>query len=198
MARPVPTPSSTEYLRGMQFDVRIESSPNFEFQTSLTRDVETEIDLRLRGTPLSPALLGTISIEQGEVELFGNRYTIDRGDVRFLNPVKIEPSFDVDLETKARGITVNISASGTPQKLNVNYSSHSPFQSREIIALLAVGRAPSDIAGFTPNTDTTGSSSFADAGGGLLSQAVSAQLSAAGLFPGSEPAGSRSTPRSPA
>jgi translocation and assembly module TamB len=177
MARPVPTPSPSEYLRGMQFDVRIESSPNFEFQTSLTRDVETEVDLRLRGTPLSPALLGTISIDQGEVEIFGNRYTIDRGDIRFVSPVKIEPSFEVNLETKARGINVNIAASGTLQKLNVNYSSDPPLQSREIIALLAVGRAPSDTAGLTPTADTTGSSSFADAGGGLLSQAVTAQLS---------------------
>ena len=42
--------------------------------------------LRLRGSPLVPALLGTISINQGEVQVFGNHYTINRGDIRFLNP----------------------------------------------------------------------------------------------------------------
>ncbi len=86
-AKPVPAPESNDYLRGMQFDVRIESAPNFELQTSLTHDVETEVDLHLRGTPLRPALLGTISVDQGEIEVFGNRYTIDRGDIRFVNAV---------------------------------------------------------------------------------------------------------------
>jgi len=61
-----------------------------------------EIDLRLRGTPLRPVLLGTASIDQGEVQVFDNRYSGNRGDIRCLNPVKIDPIFDMDLETKAR------------------------------------------------------------------------------------------------
>jgi translocation and assembly module TamB len=177
-ARPVPAPASpNEYLRGMQFDVRIESGPNFEFQTSLTRDVEAEVDLRLRGSPIRPVLLGTISVNQGEIQLFGNRYTVDRGDIRFLNPVKIEPTFDMDLETKARGIVVNISFSGTLQKLNVNYSSDPPLQSREIIALLAVGRNPTALGSTASSEVATSSSTGMEAGGGLLGEAISAQLS---------------------
>lgn len=177
-ARPVPAPASpNEYLRGMQFDVRIESGPNFEFQTSLTRDVEAEVDLRLSGSPIRPVLLGAISVNQGEIQLFGNRYTVDRGDIRFLNPVKIEPTFDMDLETKARGIIVNISFSGTLQKLNVNYSSDPPLQSREIIALLAVGRDPSTLGSTATGENATSSSTGMYAGGGLLGEAISAQLS---------------------
>lgn len=176
--KPTPAPvGSSEYVRGMQFDVRIESGPNFELQTSLTRNVEAEVDLRLRGTPLRPVLLGTASINQGDVQVFGNRYSVNRGDIRFLNPVKIDPIFDMDLETKARGITVNIALSGTLQKLNVNYSSDPPMQPREIIALLAVGRAPTGTAGLNSNQPTAGSTSLAEAGGSLLGQAVSAQLS---------------------
>ncbi len=176
-AKPAPAPPVTsDYLRGMQFDVRIETSPSFEFETSLTRNVEAEVDLRLRGTPLRPVLLGTVSVDQGEIQIFGNRYTVNRGDIRFLNPVKIEPVFDMDLETRSRGITVNVAFSGTMQKLNVNYSSDPPMQSREIIALLAVGRNPSGSAGLG-SSQATGSSSALETGGGLLGQAVSAQLS---------------------
>ena len=126
----------------MRFDVRLESAPLFELETSLTRNVQTEVDLRLRGTPLVPALLGTITVNRGEVQIFGNRYTVNRGDIRFLNPIKIEPAFDLDLETQTRGITVNVTVSGSPQRLAVNYSSDPPLQSSEIIALLAVGRDP--------------------------------------------------------
>ncbi|HVO97779.1 MAG TPA: translocation/assembly module TamB domain-containing protein [Bryobacteraceae bacterium] len=177
-AKPVPAPATpNEYLRGMQFDVRIESGPNFEFQTSLTRNVEAEIDLHLRGTPLRPVLLGSISINQGEIQIFGNRYTVDRGDIRFLNPIKIEPTFDMDLGTRARGIVVDISFSGTLQKLNVNYSSDPPLQTREIIALLAVGRDPNALGSTAAGQIATGSSTALEAGGGLLSEAVSAQLS---------------------
>jgi translocation and assembly module TamB len=171
-------PSSNEYLRGIRFDVRIESGPTFELETSLTRDVETSVDLRLRGTPFRPVLLGDISVDSGEVTILGNRYTINRGEIRFLNPVKMEPTLDMDLETKSRGVTVNISLSGSPQKLNVNYSSDPPLQSREIIALLAVGRDPS--AATTAVADSqisSGSAGLTQAGGGLLGQAVSQQLS---------------------
>jgi len=164
-------------LRGMQFDVRIESGPNFEFQTSLTRDVEAEVALRLRGTPIHPALLGDISVNSGEIQVLGNRYSVNRGDIHFLNPVKIEPSLDMELETKARGVTVNIKFSGTIEKLNTNYSSDPPLQSNEIIALLAVGRDPSLASGLAATSPAGGASGFGDTGLGLLGEAASEQLS---------------------
>jgi translocation and assembly module TamB len=176
-ARPAPTPATpNEYLRGMQFDVRVESSPDYELDTALTREVQTGVDLRLRGTPLLPVVLGSVSVNTGEVELFGNRYSIDRGDIRFLNPVRIDPILDMSLETKARGIVVNVSLSGTLQKLRVNYSSDPPLQPSEIIALLAVGRDPSQTAGIT-NPSAANNTGFAEAGGSLLGEAVSQQLS---------------------
>src|SRR5262249_28403317 len=146
-------------------------------ETSLTRNLEAEVDLRLRGTPLRPALLGTVSVNEGEIQMFGNRYTVDRGDVRFINPVRIDPVLDLNLETKARGVTVNIAISGTMQKLTVNYSSDPPLQPREIIALLAVGRTPGDTAGLDPSQSTASSNTLASAGGGLIGQAITAQLS---------------------
>ncbi len=175
--KPVPTASPNEYLRGIQFDVRVENDPNLQFQTSLTRDVQAQVDLRLRGTILRPVLLGTISVDQGDVQILGNNYTIDRGDIRFQNPVKIEPTFDINLETKAKGVTVNISLSGTMDKFKTNYSSDPPLQSTEIIALLAVGRDPNQNSGLGAAQSSANSASYLAAGGGLLSQAVSAQLS---------------------
>jgi translocation and assembly module TamB len=176
--KPVPTASPNEYLRGIQFDVRLQNDPNFQFQTSLTRDVQAEIDLRLRGSILRPVLLGTVSVDQGELQILGNNYTIDRGDVRFQNPVKIEPTFDISLETKAKGVTVNIGLSGTTEKFKTNFSSDPPLQSSEIIALLAVGRDPTQNSSLASAQSTSSSTaSFLEAGGGLLSQAVTAQLS---------------------
>jgi len=174
-AKPSPAPPNpNEILRGMRFDVHVGNAPTFELETSLTRNVETEVDLRLRGTPLRPALLGSINVNSGEIQVFGNRYTVNRGDIRFLNPVKIEPTFDMDLETHTRGITVNVTIAGSAEKLNVNYSSDPPLQSREIIALLAVGRDPTSLANASQFASST--TGFSDAGG-LLGEAVSQQLS---------------------
>ena len=176
--KPTPAPpASNEYLRGVRFDIRVDSDPAFELDTSLTRDVETSVDLRLRGTPLRPVLLGDISFDSGEITVLGNRYTINRGEVRFLNPVKLEPTLDMNLETKSRGVTVNVSISGSPQKLNVNYSSDPPLQSREIIALLAVGRDPTASTALADSQVSSSSNGLGDVGGGLLSQALSQQLS---------------------
>ncbi|HYK58256.1 MAG TPA: translocation/assembly module TamB domain-containing protein [Bryobacteraceae bacterium] len=174
-ASQAPSPANlapSDYLRGMSFNIQIEGSPDFQFQTSLTRDVEAAVNMRLRGTPARPLLLGTIEVTEGEVQLFGNTYAIDRGEIRFQNPVRIEPILDMQLETKARGIVVTVSLTGTMQKLNVNYSSDPPLKQSEILALLVVGRAPSDVSAFG-TTAATGSF----AGATDLAQALSSQLS---------------------
>src|SRR5258708_20508225 len=67
-SKPVSTPSTpNEFLRGMQFDVRIESAPNLEFQTTLTNDLQAEADLRLRVSPLPPTLAGRGVDQQGHI-----------------------------------------------------------------------------------------------------------------------------------
>jgi len=129
-------------LSGLHLDVVIESAPDLQLNTALSRDVEAAINLRLRGTPEHPVLLGNLAANQGDIQVFGTRFSINRGEISFANPVKIEPALDLDLETQARGVTVDISVSGTFSKLNIAYRSDPPLQPREIIALLAVGRAP--------------------------------------------------------
>jgi len=167
-----------EFLSSVQLDLRVASNPNFQLESPLTSNVEVDVDLRLRGSPERPVLAGNITVNRGEMQVFGNRYTIDRGEIRFLNPVRIEPSFDIDLTTRARGVTVNVSFSGTIQKLNVNYSSDPPLQQSEIIALLAVGRDPTSTANqLAPGVGSNGASSFVETGGGLLGQAATQQVS---------------------
>jgi len=170
--RPVSMPSEpNEYLKGVQFDVQIESARSLEVQTSLTRNIEADANLRLRGTPERPVLIGTISVNAGQIEFFGNKYTINRGDIRFYNPLRIEPVLDMDLETQVRGITVDVSFSGSLNKLNFSYRSDPPLQSNDIIALLAVGRTPS-ATGPLGAAQATDASFVGGAGGALLGQAL--------------------------
>jgi len=182
-ARSTPAdPIQNRALRGMQLDVKIETSPDAELQTSLTRDIQPEADLRLRGTAARPTVLGRVSVNEGEIQFFGNQYLITRGEISFFNPVKVEPVVNLDLETRARGITVTINLSGPPDKLNISYRSDPPLQSNEIVALLTVGRAPA-------SATTAGSPS--NQGGGLLQSGGNSLLGAAISAPLSGPINNR-------
>jgi translocation and assembly module TamB len=169
-------PQDNDYIRGMHLDIRLESSPNLEFQTSVTRGLQADVDLRLRGTAVRPTLLGDVGFSEGEISLFGNKYTLTRGDIRFFSPTRIEPVFDLEAETRARGIDVNISFSGTPSKLNVSYRSDPPLQPNDIIALLAVGRDPNIAAGLASSQMAQQGSGLGDVVGEALTSSMNNRL----------------------
>ncbi len=142
-AEPVRTPSArTGIAGGIQFDVLVDSGPNLTVESALTQDMQAEASLRLRGNAFNPVLLGRISITQGEVMFFGTRYNINQGTVNFLNPLKLEPILNLDLETRVRGIDVILTFTGPINKLNITHRADPPLQFSEVIALLATGRAP--------------------------------------------------------
>lgn len=160
------------FLTGLHLDVAIESAPNLQLSTALSRDVQAEIALRLRGTPDHPVLLGSLTANQGDIKVFGTRYSINRGEVNFVNAVTIEPTLDLDLETQTRGISVDITISGTFSKLNLNYRSDPPLQPRDIIALLTVGRAPT-VTNASNQQAVTDTSALQSGANTVLGQAIS-------------------------
>ena len=166
-----------EYLRGLQLDVRVVTQHTLEVETALSRNIQADADLRVRGTPDRPILLGQITVNSGQIEFFGNKYSINRGDIIFNNPAKIEPVLNMDLSTKVRGITVDIIFSGPLNKLNFSYRSDPPLEASDIIALLAVGRTPSTLGPLATSQATTNiNNSYLGLGTGtdsLLSQAIS-------------------------
>jgi translocation and assembly module TamB len=121
--------------------------------------------------------LGRIVVNQVELHFFGNKYQINRGEIGFFNPVRIEPVLDMDLETQVRGVIVNINFTGPLSKLNVSYRSDPPLQSTEIIALLTVGRAPGTNSSLASSQTVTNQSLLTSGTNSLLGQAVSAPVS---------------------
>jgi translocation and assembly module TamB len=173
-AAPNATPvNEQDFLTGLGLDVHIQSSATLQVLTSLSQNVQADIDLHLRGTRDHPALLGHISANQGEVNVFGTRYTISRGNITFINAVRIEPVLDLDLQTETRGITVDVVVTGTLSKLSMSYRSDPPLQAKEIIALLTVGQTPT-FASETSNTRVQADTTALQAGATtVLGQAIS-------------------------
>jgi translocation and assembly module TamB len=179
---PIPVPATQNaFLRNLQFDIRVRTSQNATFQTSYTRDLQSRADLRLRGSPAKPVILGSVEVNQGEVLFFGNQYTISRGELLFFNTAAIQPSINLDLETRIRGVTVYLNVSGPLSRLDVNYRSEPPLQSQEILALLTVGRAPTATSSTLPasissRTSVLGESNANTLLGGALSASVSSRV----------------------
>jgi translocation and assembly module TamB len=174
-ATPVAT-TPNEYLQGLQLDVRVVTERTLEVETSLTRNIQADADLRVRGTPDRPILLGHVTVNSGQIEFFGNKYSINRGEISFNNPAKIEPVINMDLSTKVRGITVDIGFSGSLNKLNFSYRSDPPLEASDIVALLAVGRTPSNAGPLATSQATTNvNNSYLGLGDGsnsLLAEAI--------------------------
>ena len=167
-------PVQNRFLRGMRLNVQVETAENAELVTSLTRDIQPEASLSLRGTAARPVVLGRASVSEGEIQFFGNRYRITRGDISLFNPAKIEPVVDLDLETVIRSITVTINLAGPINRMNISYRSDPPLQPGEIVALLTVGRAPG--AGAVRQNVSQGSTLQQSGGNTLLGTALSAPL----------------------
>ncbi len=167
--------STNEFLTNMQLDIRVRTAPNTKFTTSLTSDVQADASLNVRGSAIRPVVQGRIAVNQGEVNFFGSKYTIKRGEISFYNTSKIEPVLDMDFETRIRAVTVGINFSGPVNKLNVSYRSDPPLAPSEIIALLTVGRSP-DSASYTSPGSQSGNL-FQTGANTLLGNAIAAPIS---------------------
>ncbi len=171
-----PERPSHPLLENVRLDVRIRTAPQVRLETSLTRSLQAEADLRLRGTALRPALLGRALISQGEILFFGNRYSIESGEILFVNPARIEPLVNLHLQTRVRGVEVTLNINGPLNKTAVTYRSDPPLPFSDVVALLATGRAPSAAPGLSTARSEFAQSWEQAGAGALVSQAIASPL----------------------
>ncbi|HEX8985954.1 MAG TPA: translocation/assembly module TamB domain-containing protein, partial [Bryobacteraceae bacterium] len=176
-AQPVETPAQPgRFRQGLRFDVRIITAPQVQFETKLTKDVQADANLRLRGNGTHPVVLGRVMVNQGDVMFFGNKYTINSGQILFVNATKIEPTVNMDLETRARGIDVTLHVSGPVNKLNVSYRSDPPLSFSEIVALLTTGHDPGLTTGLSGPQSQIGQNWQQAGASALVTQAIASPI----------------------
>jgi translocation and assembly module TamB len=123
----------------IRLDVHIASSPQLNFQNAYAK-LAGNVDLRLRGTVATPSLLGRVSITEGSGIIAGTRYELQRGDIFFTNPVRIQPSIDLNATARVEDYDITLGLHGTPEKMAVTYRSDPPLPEADVVALLALGR----------------------------------------------------------
>jgi len=166
-AGPSVVPNTNSPLNSLHLDVRILSAPELTVQTTLAK-LSGGVDLRLRGTAARPVLLGRINVAEGDLKIGGTKYHLERGDVTFTDPVRIDPVLDIEATTRVRDYDITIGLHGTLERLTTTYRSDPPLSSEDIVALLAFGRTQYDTsAAATPQFGFAESASSA-----VLGQAI--------------------------
>ena len=139
--QPVASPDAPS--NHIRLDVHVQSSPQLNFQNAYAK-LAGDVDLRVRGTLATPSLLGRISVTEGSATIAGTRYELQRGDITFTNPVRIEPEIDLNATARVEDYDITLGLHGTPAKMNVSYRSDPPLPEADVVALLALGRTQND------------------------------------------------------
>jgi translocation and assembly module TamB len=145
----------------LHLDIHLTSAPQLNFQNAYAK-LAGDVDLHLRGTLASPSLLGRISLTEGSTSIGGTKYELERGDINFTNPVRIQPNIDIDATARVEDYDITLGLHGSSDKPRLTYRSEPPLPEADIIALLALGRTQDEAAeygqqqqqgGDNPNTD---------------------------------------------
>ncbi|HVL69592.1 MAG TPA: translocation/assembly module TamB domain-containing protein [Vicinamibacterales bacterium] len=135
---PLGAPATTTTVP-LRFDIRIDAPHSLHIDNNVARMLASA-DLRLEGTYDRPILTGRAEIERGDLVFEGNRYRITRGTVDFANPLRIEPYFDIEAETRVRvaeqTYRLTVGLIGTTSRMVPTLMSDPPLPATDIIALM--------------------------------------------------------------
>src|SRR6185369_16024516 len=122
-----------------------EGGRNITIQNQLA-DVEARGDIDLKGTFDQPAITGHVEASGGTLLFQGNRYTVTRGNIDFVDPQGIQPVMDIEAESQVRDYRVILSITGRGDNPKLAMRSDPPPPELEIVSLIAGGRSREEIA----------------------------------------------------
>ncbi len=132
-------PDPASILNKIRLDVHVASAPQLDFQNSYAKIAGT-VDLNVRGTAAVPSVLGTIRITDGSATFAGTSYELERGIIYFSNPVRINPTIDLDVTTHIENYDITVGVHGDATNLKPIYRSSPPLTEADIFNLLALGK----------------------------------------------------------
>lgn len=160
----------------VRLDVHIMSAPQLDFQNSYAK-LAGSVDLSIRGTIAVPSILGRIQITDGSATFANTKYQLQRGDIYFTNPVRIDPTIDIDATAQVESYEVTVGLHGTASNLKPTYRSEPPLSEADVFALLALGRTQEEAQIYQQKQIAAGSDPTTSALlGGALNAAVGSRV----------------------
>ncbi|MBU3950914.1 MAG: translocation/assembly module TamB domain-containing protein, partial [Proteobacteria bacterium] len=107
--------------------------------------LEVSPDLTIQGTAAAPVLAGRAQVDSGRIHFQRVAFDVKKGVIDFVNPYKIEPIIDIEGEMEIRVWTITMGVSGTPDNLDIQFSSSPPEQHGDILSLIAFGKTTREL-----------------------------------------------------
>jgi translocation and assembly module TamB len=101
-------------------------------------------DLRINGNLANPIILGRITLNSGEAFFLGKRYEVADGTVAFNNPIRTQPSLDLNVTTQIEQYNITLRLQGPIDRLATNYTSEPALAPLDITNLIAFGQTTAE------------------------------------------------------
>ena len=114
------------------------------------------------GQPVNqPQLVGRVEAKKGVVYFRKNDFKILHGAVDFVDPGRLNPTLDIQAETRVREYQIRLALSGTADRSTVSFISDPPLSDVDILSLLALGKTGSELTGKESGVGMSEAASFA-------------------------------------
>jgi autotransporter translocation and assembly factor TamB len=136
---------SGSILDRIRLSIRVTGSRDIRIQNQLA-DVEAIVALDIRGTAGKPTMTGHVEASGGTLTFQGNQYEITRGNIDFVDPLRIDPVIDIQAEAEIRDYRVILGIAGRGDRMKFTPRSDPPLSQLELIGLIAGGKTRDELA----------------------------------------------------
>ena len=138
-AAPISKAGPNPLLERIRLNVQIRTTSPVSVDNNLAR-VDAYADLRLSGTASRPALLGRLELDEGGRVYIAERvFAVTRAVVIFTNENTIEPTLDLNADTRIGEYIVTINAAGGLNDMEASFTSDPAATQEQIYSLLLTG-----------------------------------------------------------
>ncbi len=135
---------TSPFLKNMRLDISIERRNPFLIDNNVAT-LEVNPDLRIVGTVNNPIVRGRAAVESGNIKYQNKTFVVKKGVIDFVNPYKIDPTFDIRSEVQVRTWMIFLEVSGTQDQLHFTLTSDPPEEQGDIISLLLLGKTTGEL-----------------------------------------------------
>ncbi len=139
-------PLSIPYFDTVSLDIAIKNREPFFVQNNIAQ-LEIRPDLKIGGTLAVPIVSGRGQVSSGTITFQRKVFDVKRGIVDFINPYKTTAEIDIESETTIRNWTITLAIKGTPDNLDLSFSSVPKESDSDILALILFGKTAQELAG---------------------------------------------------
>lgn len=122
----------------LELELFIKAPQNIRFKNKLA-DINLKANMRVLGTAAKPQLEGRVEVLKGKIVFGDVRYDILGGVFDFLDPLRLNPEMNVQVETEIQEYKIRLNIEGNLDQFSLNMSSDPLLTDSEIAQLLTVG-----------------------------------------------------------